>query len=104
LVALQGGGVIEAFLTLDGKQIDHGDWSLTGGCVAGCVMGAQVGSVSSGLHTVAMTIIRQTSNVVSYAALGQVSIATGGSGKSIDLPQKNVSLRAGESVSYQISI
>ncbi len=103
LVALNG-GVLEASLTLDGKEINHGDWSLSGGCAAGCVMGAMVGSVASGSHTVAMTVVRQTATVISYVALGQVSVANpNGTGQSIDLPQKNVSLKAGESVSYQIS-
>jgi hypothetical protein len=102
VATIGGGSLLEATLTLDGKQIDHGDWTATGGCGV-CVMGAMVGSVSSGAHTVTLTVVRQTATVVSYAAQGSVSVASSASGQSIALPQKNVSLRAGESVSYQIS-
>jgi len=64
-----------------------------------------VGSVASGSHTVLMIVVRQTATVISYTALGQVSAANpNGTGQSINLPQKSVSLRAGESVSYSISI
>jgi hypothetical protein len=105
LVAATGGGAREITLSFDGREIDrHTVSSVEFGCAANCSLQARVNDVSSGSHTVTVTVVSQTSAVVGYAVVGQVSVISETGQRNIELPLRQVSLRAGEAVTYSTSI
>lgn len=107
LVPQSSGGLQEALLTLDGKQLIHVDWSNgTGGyCQSDCHLPAVVNNVSTGPHTVEATVVRQTRARISYVTVGSVSFGdNSGNAHQIDLPSKIVTLGAGDKLTYPINL
>jgi hypothetical protein len=100
----QTGGLQEASLTLDGREIFH--LSLTSGsCQSDCQLAATVTDVPAGSHTIEATVIRQTRTSITYVTLGQVTVGTStGGGQQIALPTKTLALRAGDRLTYPITI
>lgn len=98
------GGVIRTTLLFDGEELSRRDWSvLRGGCAAGCQL---IGSTNArpGTHRVEARIDEQSRDVVTYFVFGQVLIDPfTPEQESIGLPRRDVSLRAGESISYTIT-
>lgn len=105
VIAPTNGGAQEIILSFDGREVDrHTPTDIEFGCATGCSLEAQVNEVSTGAHTLTVTIARQSRNVITYNVLGGVAVASGTSPRNIDLPRREVSLRAGESVSYSITV
>ena len=105
--SLSRGGVLEAALSFDGTEIERVDWSaLAGGCGGNCQVVGTLTGVRSGRHTAALTIVRQSRPAVIYAVLGFVVVTdlSNGSQRTIGLPRRDVTLRAGEQVSYTIDL
>lgn len=105
LDAFSNGGVLAASVSLDGRELGRSDWStLKDGCTAICVVqGSQDSLPSPGPHTVTVTVLRETLDVVDYNVRGSVFLTTSGGTGTIPLTLQTVDLKAGDTVRYDIS-
>jgi hypothetical protein len=100
----QSGGLQEASLTLDGREIFHLNLT-SGSCQSDCQLAATVNDVAVGSHTIEATVIRQSRASITYITLGQVTVGTSAGGSSqIALPTKTLALRAGDKLTYPITL
>ncbi|HXO20950.1 MAG TPA: hypothetical protein VOA87_13630 [Thermoanaerobaculia bacterium] len=106
LADLSGAGLLNATVSLDGKKIGEMDWStLPSGCGAGCIVQAAAQDVSSGTHTLTVTAVKLAGGHGTYAVFGLVVVTPpSGTPRQIDLPQQQVTLQAGSTVQYPITI
>lgn len=101
-----GGTLIEATLSLDGRELSRRDWQSTTGsaCTILCTLGGDVRGLSSGNHTVTFTVVRQTRQVNEYVVNGSgvvTDLATGQQ-RAILMEQRDPRLGAGQSVTYTV--
>jgi hypothetical protein len=104
LVPQSNGGLEEASLTLDGREIFHLN---TGGgsCQSDCHLPATVADVAAGEHTIEARVIRQSRSRISYITVGSVTYGTSaGTGQQITLPSKIITLQAGDKLTYPITL
>lgn len=101
-----GAGLIEASLSLDGREISRRDWQRTTGspCTILCTLGGDVRGLTPGNHTVTFTVVRQTRTTIEYVVSGSgvvTDLATGQQ-RAIIMEQRSPRLRAGQSVTYTV--
>jgi hypothetical protein len=100
------GGVIEATVSVDGREVSRRDWSGTSGsCQLLCSLVSDVRGLSAGNHTVTFTVVRQTRTTVDYTVTcNGIVTHENGSQEVANLPHQRAQLRAGQSVSFNIRI
>jgi hypothetical protein len=99
LVSLNG-GLEEAILSFDNREVARPVCNPAGVCQ----MTATITGASRGNHTVSVTVVRQNRQSVTYQAVGQADFVDSGGSRSVPLQQRQVTLRVGQSVVYEISI
>jgi hypothetical protein len=102
-----GAGLQVASLTLDGRELSRPDWSgfPGGSCQSDCHVAGTATDISTGAHTVKATVVSQSRATVTYLTLGAVTFAdSSGSSRQITLPAEKHILRAGDSLSYSITL
>jgi hypothetical protein len=102
-----GAGLQVASLTLDGRELSRPDWSgfPGGSCKSDCHVAGTATDISTGAHTVKATVVSQSRATVTYLTLGAVTFAdSSGSSRQITLPAEKHILRAGDSLSYSITL
>lgn len=102
-----GAGLQIATLTLDGRELSRLDWTGFPGssCQSDCHVVGTTTDVSTGPHTVKVTVVSQSRTVMRYITLGAVTFGdSAGNAKEITLPSENRTLRAGDSLSYPITL
>ncbi len=106
LSVLSGAGLLSATVSLDGQKIGEGDWpELPSGCGVNCFIQGSAANVSSGAHTLTVTVVKIAGARGTYLILGLVAVTpAGGTTRQIDLPRKDVALQAGGKVDYPITI
>jgi hypothetical protein len=100
------GGLVEATLSLDGRQIARRDWPATTGsvCTILCGLPGDEQGLTPGNHTLTFTVVRQNRTTLEYIVNGSgvvTDLATGGQ-RAIVMPQQNPRLRAGQSVTFTV--
>ncbi len=104
LDTFSSGSVLAATVSLDGHEIGRSDWGTVGGCIGTClVQGAQDSLPAPGPHTVTVTILRQTVDIIDYDFRGSVFLSEPAGTGSIPLPLQTKKLMAGGSVTYDFS-
>jgi hypothetical protein len=100
------GGVIEATVSVDGREVSRRDWSGTSdSCQILCDQTADVRGLSAGNHTVTFTVVRQTRTTVDYTVTcNGIVIHENGNQEVANLPPQRRQLRAGQSVTFSIRI
>lgn len=101
------GGLQEATVSFDGREVSRVDWSRGGSaCVITCELGADVQGIAPGDHTIRFTVVRQTQTTIHYT-VGYSGIltdpATGRRDPVSSSPQQ-LQLRAGQSVSFTLRV
>lgn|GEM_PF-5488390 len=67
-------------------------------------MAAILSGISRGAHTVTILVVRQNRTSLTYDVLGQVDFVDSAGTRTISLEHRTVTLRAGDTVTYNISI
>jgi hypothetical protein len=101
------GGILEAAVFFDGREVGRTDWSRTGGpCEFNCGIAGDVQGISPGNHTVRFTVVRQERAVTLYQFVlsGFIIDPTTGSRDPIGQVSQRLRLRSGESVSFTVRI
>jgi hypothetical protein len=104
--AILQGGVIEATVSVDGREVSRMDWSGTSGsCVVLCTIPSDVRGLSAGNHTVTFTVVRQTRTIVDYfVTCNGIVTHENGNQQVVNMPQQRAQLRVGQSVTFNIRI
>lgn len=105
---VSGGGAIEGAVYLDGREVGRTNWVTQqgGACAFLCQIALRADNVSEGNHTVEVQIVAQTRNMVRYTIQASGSVGTPGTGqvRNFTLPVQDVTLRAGQRVSYSVDV
>ncbi len=99
LVSLDGGAQ-EGSLLFDGHEIFHSSCNPAGACQ----LAATLSGTPRGAHTVSIVVVRQNRASLTYDIVGEVDFADSAGGKTIPLEQRHLTLRAGDTVTYNITI
>ena len=92
----------EVRLFLDGNEVAKQDFGA--GCLIGCTASANLEGVARGQHTFFLTVTRQTRASVSYViVMDGLYVDSSGLPTQIPARTSTVSLKAGGTVSYNIS-
>jgi hypothetical protein len=103
---LGSGTLIEASLSLDGREIDRRDWQRTTGsaCTILCSLNGDERGLTPGNHTLTYTVVRQVRQTTEYDVNGSgvvTDLATGQQ-RAIILGSRSARLGAGQSVTYTV--
>jgi hypothetical protein len=99
LVSLSG-GVEEGRLLYDGQEVFHSTCNPAGACQ----LAATLSGTSRGSHTVTIVVVRQNRSSLVYDVVGEVDYADAAGGKTVPLEQRHLTLHAGDTVVYNITI
>ena len=92
----------EVVLSFDGREVARSQACSARG--PACALTATVSGVRRGGHSVVLRVNRQSQAAMAYSFLGEVDYSDNSGVRSIPLQQRQVTLRVGDSVTYDISI
>ena len=102
------GAPLEATILFDGREVPGArtTCAFASGCSGLVLVPQSTLGVTSGQHTVSFQVVRQgAQGRAAYFAFGGIVVSRGGPPiQSITLVERNASIGAGESISYQITI
>ena len=104
LGALTAGAVQAVAISIDGREIARQEFG--SGCTANCQINGQATGLSSGNHTVTLTIVRQNRASIRYRVIATALYTdlTTGAPRPINLESRTVTLEAGQNVTYTVGI
>jgi hypothetical protein len=100
LASFSSGGMEDGKLFLDGREVFHRECNPA----VACQLAATLSGITRGAHTVSILLVRQNRTSVTYVVLGQVDFVDSTGSRSFPLEQRTVTLRAGDTVTYNISL
>jgi hypothetical protein len=101
------GGLLEATVSFDGREVSRVDWSRGGSaCTVACGIAADVQGLAPGNHTIRFTVVRQTQATVHYTVAYSgilIDPATNQRDPVSSQPQQ-LRLQAGQSVTFNLRV
>lgn len=101
------GGLLEAAVSVDGREVSRVDWSRGGSaCVIACGIAADVQGLTPGTHTIRFTVVRQTRTTVHYTVSynGILTDPATNQRDPVSSQPQQIRLQAGQSVTFTLRV
>ncbi len=101
------GGLLEAAVSVDGREVSRVDWSRGGSaCVIACGLAADVQGLAPGTHTIRFTVVRQTRTTVHYTVTysGVLTDPATNQRDPVSSQPQQLRLQAGQSVTFNLRV